>query len=158
MKKLRSVATLLSMTLVIASISSCDEQNESAKKPEAKSSGISIPNGRVANFDGTEGDPLDLATAKQWTANFRSTLENANETQAHYFGNEIIQQVLGQVNCVGVRIYYALDDDGEKKLLIVGVDSKGENILSTVGGRTSDGGGVVDFSYPCPTYCPSNGL
>lgn len=154
---------LLIVTIVFACVMSCDEQDERLEtKAEFKSSeNVNSANSRVGSieFKGMEGDPLDIATAKKWTSNFRSKANASDEILAHYFGFEIIQKILGQEGCVGIRIYYALDDNGEKKLLLVGVDSKGENLLPLEGGRTSDDGDVVaDYSYPCPDYCPGNGL
>ena len=77
----------------------------------------------------------------------------------HFFGSEIIQQILSESECVGIRIYYAIDENGEKKLILVGVDSNGENLLPAAGGKISDGGNqLADYSWPCPDYCPGNGL
>lgn len=153
--------------LIFACIVSCDEQGETLEAKSATSSkansSVNPPAKRngVTEFNGTEGNPLDLATAKRWTANFRETLENENEIQAHYFGSEIIQNILSQSNCVGIRVYYALDDNGEKKLLLVGVDSTGENLLPSANGKVGegdDGKTVGDYSWPCPDYCPGNSL
>lgn len=160
MKKAKSLIALMAFALTFACVVSCNEQDEKMKK-EVEPTSNAIPAGRVANpnFNGSEGNPLDLVTAKNWTANYRSTLESPDEISAHYFGFEIIQGILQESTCVGIRIYYAFDDNGEKKLILVGVDSNGQNLLPMAGGKTGDGGNVVaDFSFPCPTYCPDNGL
>jgi len=163
MKKTRALFPLMAFALTFACVMSCDEQDEKQnEKLEVKNESVSkdIPVGRLeANFNGSEGDPLDLHTAKQWTANYRNTLSSSDEISAHYFGAEIIQQILSESNCVGIRIYYAIDDNGEKKLILVGVDSEGENLLSTAGGKIGDGENTIaDYSWPCPDYCPGNGL
>jgi hypothetical protein len=109
-------------------------------------------------FDGSEGDPIDLQTATRWAANFKATLENPDDIRAHFFGTEILQQLLNESGCVGIRIYYALDDSGIKKLLLVGVDAAGED-LRPVEGATGAGGNIIaDFSFPCPDYCPPKSL
>jgi hypothetical protein len=56
-------------------------------------------------IDGTEGDPIDLKIAAAWTKNYR--IMNPNETISHFFGNQILQQILSQPDCLGIRIYYA---------------------------------------------------
>lgn len=56
-------------------------------------------------IDGTEGDPIDLKIAATWTKNYR--IMNPNETISHFFGNQILQQILNQPDCLGIRIYYA---------------------------------------------------
>jgi hypothetical protein len=149
----------MAFALIFSCVVSCDEQED---KVETKNESVTraIPNGRLeSDFNGSEGDPIDLTTAKQWTANYRVKFESRDEISAHFFGSEIIQQILGESNCVGIRIYYAINDSGEKKLILVGVDSNGENLLPSMGGRISDGGNILaDYSWPCPDYCPENGL
>jgi len=159
MKKTKSLIALMAFALTFACVMSCNEQDEKLMK-EAELTSEAIPAGRVTNpdFNGSEGNSLDLATAKKWTANYRGTLKNPDEISAHYFGFEIIQQILNESSCVGIRIYYAMDDRGEKKLILVGVNSKGENLLPVAGGKLADGDITADASLPCPDYCPGNGL
>lgn len=114
------------------------------------------PNGRIDSytFKGDEGGPLPLETATQWIRNYRDG--NPDQLQAHFFGNEIIKQLLAEEGCVGIRIYYALDENGQRQLLLVGTDSKGEDLLPAPGGRTDEGGNIIaDYSLPCPSYCGS---
>lgn len=161
MKKTKSLIVLMTFALTFACVMSCSEQDEAKLKTENEFTANAISAGRVTNpnFIGSEGDPLDLTTSKKWAANYRSTLKKSDETLAHYFGFEIIQQILKEPTCVGIRIYYALDDAGEKKLILVGVDSNGENLLPVAGGKLSDvSNTVADFSFPCPDYCPKNSL
>lgn len=161
MKKTKSITALMAFALTFACIVSCNEQDEKLEmKAELSSATTSAARVTNADFNGLEGDPLDFTIAKKWTANYRSTLEDPeNNTHAHYFGFEIIQQILNESDCVGIRIYYAIDDTGEKKLILVGVDSKGENLLPVAGGKLADGGNVIaDYSLPCPTYCGTGDL
>lgn len=166
MKKNKFLIPVTIFALLFMGILSCDEQNEIPIKQNETGSISTSPKvgaakGRVGapDFNGSEGDPLDIATAQKWAANFRSTSQKPDEILSHYFGFEIIQSILSQSSCVGIRIYYAIDEAGEKKLILVGVDATGENLLPVTGGRTSEAGNIIaDYSYPCPTYCPGNGL
>ena len=164
MKKTKSLISLMTFVLFFACVFSCDEQevkigsidqmNDANMQPASSRAERPAP-----SFDGTEGAVLDLATAKAWTANFRKASGKSDEILAHYFGKEIIEGILSQSDCVGMRIYYALDEKGEKKLLLIGVDSSGENILPKEGARTTDDEEIIaDFSFPCPDYCPGKGL
>ncbi|TCC99004.1 hypothetical protein [Pedobacter psychroterrae] len=54
---------------------------------------------------GREGDPMDLETASQWTKNYRRM--HPNETVSHFFGKEILQQLMNQEGNMGIRIYYS---------------------------------------------------
>ena len=154
----RSFVSLLITAMVFACVASCDEQDE---KFEARSSSLpsrDVKKGALrteeVSFNSAVGDPLDLATAKRWTENFRQRMSKADEIRSHYFGNEIIQGILSQSGCVGIRIYYALDDNGDKKLLVVGVDSSGKDLLPADGARVEDEGNTIaDYSLPCPTLC-----
>jgi hypothetical protein len=146
--------------ILLVLVMSCDNQNEEIKRTNDVTQQSQARISKVT-FNGSEGDPLDLSLAKKWTANYRATLKSNNDVQAHFFGAEIIQQILQQPGSVGMRIYYALDDKGAKQLLLVGVDAQGNNILSNNTFNTLESGGdglVADFSFPCPSTCPENGL
>src|SRR6185503_11873536 len=97
MKKTKSLLALMAFAITFACLVSCDDQEEKSNK-EIDLTSNSIPSSRIINpgFNGTEGNSLDLATAKKWAANYRSTLENPDEVSAHFFGFEIIQQLLSQ--------------------------------------------------------------
>jgi hypothetical protein len=97
-------------------------------------------------FNGTEGAPIPLATAAEWTANYRNN--HPNSTKAHFFGKDILQKILAQEDCVGIRMYYALNDAGEQQLVLVGANAH-ENDQTT--------GIVADLSSPCPPRCDTNG-
>lgn len=109
----------------------------------------------MATFNGSEGGPIPLSTAMEWTANYRKTIKEG-ETRAHYFGRETYQKLLDEAGSVGIRAYYAIDDKGKKQLLLVGVDENGNDILPSENSASKDGDGsgeVMDKSFPCPTYC-----
>ena len=114
---------------------------------------LSIRASSNAVFSGAEGDSIVLDTSNQWMAHYNSN--NPTGIQAHFFGYEIINQILSQNGCVGIRCYYALNDAGVQQLLLVGVTSTGENILplSSTGGRVADDGTIADVSFPCPSHC-----
>lgn len=91
---------------------------------------------------GNEGGAISKQTAEAWINNFRSKAQ-PKEVTAHLFGREIIEQVLAQPGCVGIRIYYALDNNGAKQLIIYGVDKDGNGIENV----------IADQSIPCPPFC-----
>jgi hypothetical protein len=105
----------------------------------------------MARITGEEGSLIDLETAASWTANYREKviLSTTGElpVKAHLFGREIFEQLLSQNACVGIRIYYALDELGQKKLILVGVDGDGNDMEEI----------VVDNGKVCPPDCSSTG-
>jgi hypothetical protein len=103
------------------------------------------------SFTGKEDHSITLATAAEWTANFRATTPPA--PSAHFYGKNAIQAILNQTNCVGIRIYHALDSTGVKQLIIVGAKSDESDLHE---------GLLAERGAPCPPYCgsgnPLNGL
>ncbi len=98
------------------------------------------------------GETVSPDASTRWINNYGQ--QNPTNILAHFFGNEIINQILGEKGCQGIRIFFALNDDGIQQLLLVGTDGFGGSLLPLAGGRTkSDGPIVGDASYPCPTYC-----
>jgi hypothetical protein len=114
----------------------------------------------MATFNGSEGGPIPLSTAKIWTANYRATIK-PGETEAHYFGGDIIRRLLDEDRSVGIRMYYAIDDTGNKQLLLVGVDEDGNNLLPEEGAaaRSADEDPIIgDQAFPCPPHCGTKPL
>jgi hypothetical protein len=99
---------------------------------------------------GKEGEEIDLQLAASWTKNYRH--KHPKETISQFFGKEILEKILAQENCLGIRFYYAHDKplngwqrcivslsnfilkvignvEGEKHLIITGVLSTGMDQL-----------------------------
>jgi hypothetical protein len=93
-------------------------------------------------FTGNEDHSISLQEASEWTKNYRNA--NPGQTLAHYFGQSAITAILNQAGCVGIRIYYALDTEGTKQLIITGVDSNGNDLYN---------GLLADRSHRCPPVC-----
>jgi hypothetical protein len=51
-----------------------------------------------------------------------------NENPWLFAGNQILQKILNQPDCQGVRFYSAIDEVGQKTLVLVGINSQGEII------------------------------
>jgi hypothetical protein len=51
------------------------------------------------------------------------------ESKSYIIGRSIIDQILAQPGCVGLRIFDAVNEEGNKTLVYVGIDSKGNNLL-----------------------------
>lgn len=93
------------------------------------------------SFNGTEGAAININDAAALTANHRRT--NPATTNAHFVGRDLIEQILAQSDCQGLRIYYGLDEKGERELVIVGADSNENDQL----------GLIVDRCAKCPPRC-----
>ena len=96
-------------------------------------------------FNGSEGEQVTLNEASAWTENFRETITHG-DTLGHFFGKDIINKILDQPGCMGIRIYYGLEENGAKNLVLAGVMANEDDLVNGVLG---------DRSVPCPHYCGS---
>jgi hypothetical protein len=122
-----------------------------AKKSSIELMGVGSP------MNSTDGDSIPSALAKRWVASYH--IKNPAGIQAHFFGYQIIHQILSENDCVGIRAYYALNDEGVPQLLLTAVNSKGRNLLpkKSVNGKiATDDDAVADASWPCPSFCPGS--
>lgn len=99
------------------------------------------------SFTGNENHDITLVEATAWTANYRKQAPT-NSTNAHFFGKDAIQAILDQTNCVGIRIYYALDPEGRQQLIVVGADAHENDLYE---------GRLAERSFPCPPTCGGGG-
>ncbi len=98
------------------------------------------------SFTGSEDHSISLTEAAHLTENYRNSV-STGATIAHYFGKDAINAILAQEDCVGIRIYYGLKDDGEKQLVICGVKANNDDLYQ---------GELAERSILCPSNCPAN--
>ncbi|HEY1870924.1 MAG TPA: hypothetical protein VGG71_07695 [Chitinophagaceae bacterium] len=53
----------------------------------------------------------------------------SDDSKSYVVGKNMIEQVLAQPGCVGIRFHDAINEFGEKTLVYFGVDCKGKSIL-----------------------------
>src|SRR5687768_15118861 len=67
------------------------------------------------------------------------------ETSYYIIGRKIIDQILAQPGCVGIKFFKALDESGNQTLVYVGLDNSGKAILRLISvnqdGQLSEGNG-----------------
>lgn len=98
------------------------------------------------SFDGTEGASISRTDAGTMTANYRT--KNPGDTKGHFIGKEILESILAQTDCQGIRIYYGIDGEDAKQLIIAGADSNEDDILDL----------IADYMVPCPSRCGTNNV
>ncbi|GAB5417597.1 MAG: hypothetical protein Crog4KO_25820 [Crocinitomicaceae bacterium] len=92
-------------------------------------------------FDGTEGGQITLEQGADLTANYRAA--NPLKRLGNFYGKDILTELLRQEGCMGIRMYYGEDADGNRELVLVGADANEDDMLEL----------VVDLSKPCPNRC-----
>lgn len=98
------------------------------------------------SYDADQDHDITLQEAIDWTTNYRTSV-GSEETRGHFFGKDAIEAIFDQANCTGMRIYYALDGNGAKQLVIVGVTSTGDDLYE---------GLLAERSLTCPANCASS--
>jgi len=86
-------------------------------------------------FTGNEDQEISLSEGSAMTSAFRTA--NPTAIKAEYFGQKIINLILDQEECVGIRVYNGLDASGVQSSVIVGVDADGNDIVNGVLGDRS---------------------
>ncbi len=102
---------------------------------------------QIMSFNGSEGDPISLEDAAAMTEAYRT--ENPTAKKGHFFGIDILNKILTQRKCKGIRFYNGLNSSGDHTLIAVGAKSNEDDQISS-----SDT--IAEFSNPCPPHCGSN--
>jgi len=133
---------------------------------------------RTPVLTGREGAEIDIKQAKDWTRNHRE--RNPGGVVSQFFGREILEKILSQPDCIGLRFYYANAKpasgwqrfkrkcfpipEGEVHLVFTGVNHFGQDqlpssgthveafALKTTAAATSANatGAIGEQSVPCP--------
>lgn len=111
-----------------------------------------------------DGKPIGRDKVERMLNKYNEHHPDKDEVKAEFFGRDVIEEILKQKDCVGIRIYYAYTENAEpgrlkldKRLLLVGAREDGSNIWSigSAGKDGAEGGGIVaDDGKPCPPTCP----
>lgn len=93
------------------------------------------------SFIGNEGELISLIAASQQTANYRN--QNPEAIKGHFIGKDHLLNILNQSGCMGIRVYYGIDNSGNKELIFVGVDADENDLLYL----------IADHGNKCPPDC-----
>lgn len=103
-----------------------------------------------------DGAPIEKVKADKWIKKYKDKHPGKDEIIARFFGKDIVQKILDQKDCVGIRIYSAIGDNDESQQLIVGAREDGSNIWpKDAQAVTAEDAIIADASKPCPPYCPN---
>ena len=96
-------------------------------------------------FSGREDHDIPFARAKGLIRAWRA---KAGKDTPHggFFGRDVLERILAQPGCVGVRFYHARHEKGHDTLVLLGVTSDGSDLAS---------GAIAEEARPCPPFCPA---
>jgi hypothetical protein len=86
---------------------------------------------------------INLTDAATMTARFRAG-NPLGTIVSHMFSRDIIDEILAQPGCEGIRIYNAIDDSNVATLVAVGVDANQNDLFNGV---------LAEHTQKCPTIC-----
>ncbi len=89
---------------------------------------------------------ITLATAQTWAAKWQSNSQN--KIKAFLIPQEDITQIFQYEGVCDIRTYIGIDETGAHKLIIVGVDAAGKDLMDD-----SKQQYIYDFTKPCPDFC-----
>lgn len=92
---------------------------------------------------------ITLEQAQQWAKNWRNNPDTA--VIAFFIPEVDLTQVMAEKETVNVRTYLGIDDLGNSKLMIVGVDASGNDLIDDAKGQY-----IYDFTTSCQPLCDVN--
>ena len=92
----------------------------------------------VNPFNKKVGATLEGRLGDRWIANYK---KKNGSSQSYTLNNTYLKSILSQPNCVGISLYYGVDNNNKTHILPVGVDGTGKAIqclnVSTMQGNIS---------------------
>ena len=131
MKHLKLLAFLLTIALASATMMALSGTDKAATDEDVV-------------FTGMEDHDITLQEAIVYTQRYQSTVEDPTQVLGGFFGKETLQRILDQEDCVGIRYYYAKNENGQNCLVLVGADAYGNDMTE---------GYLAERSVPCPPGC-----
>jgi hypothetical protein len=68
----------------------------------------------------------------------------SGDLKGHFFGKDHFNAILEQTDCVGIRIYNGMDDNGKPVLILVGAKVNEDDLVDGI---------IVDRAISCPDKC-----
>ena len=100
------------------------------------------------------GREIPADQGKAWIKKFQD--EKRGSIKAVFYGSNILEAILAQKDCVGIRIYNAVDDNGISTFVLVGAKENGNNIWVSTHPDGTPNGILGDWGSPCPPGCADN--
>jgi hypothetical protein len=108
------------------------------------------------SFEPTVGEDIGFELGAKMIKRWHD--QNPDDVLATFTGRNILESLLAQPGCTGIRMFNAINDLGIKQLVLVGVRKDGSNIITYT--TTGDNGEIIknkgivaDRNSACPPSC-----
>ena len=95
------------------------------------------------DFPGADKHEITREQAEKYIQNNKKDPQ-IPKIEAGAFKRGILDKILAQRDCDGIRIYYAQLEDSSASFVLVGIDSAGADLKKGV---------YADYILPCPPFC-----
>lgn len=96
----------------------------------------------------THSHEVSLDSARKYIKNLEQDAAQMKVKGGIFYRNAF-EKLLSHKGVIGIRYYYAKNDNGTPTLVLVGVDSTGKDLTTA---------SIMEQSFPCPPYCDSQSL
>lgn len=88
---------------------------------------------KSSNLTANIGEEIGQALGAQMISAYRK--QNPDDVVSYFIGRNILDQIMEQPGCVGIKFFNAYNEDGQKTLVYLGVNGEGHDMLkiSSVG-------------------------
>lgn len=103
---------------------------------------------------------VNVATAVDYTQRYRRSAPASEH--AGFFYAKGLTELLAQPGVFGMRVYHGLDKNGRYRIVLVGVDANGDDIVKAppkrgaAKARAAGDAFLLDSHFPCPPFCATN--
>ncbi|MCP4582530.1 MAG: hypothetical protein GY839_13055 [candidate division Zixibacteria bacterium] len=94
-------------------------------------------------FDENTDHSISLGKAAEMTKRYRDSARSG-AIIATAFGKTALQAILDQEKCVGIRMYYAKNENGDPALVLTGLKANEDDIYE---------GELAEYGADCPPRC-----
>lgn len=94
---------------------------------------------------------ITLSEAQEWASDWNTKkiqYLKDNDLKAFRIPRQVLADVTAPQEVHDIRTYFGLDGDLNPHLIIVGVDSQGNDLIDPANGLH-----IYNFATPCPTTC-----
>ncbi|HEV7350060.1 hypothetical protein [Telluribacter sp.] len=148
---------LFTLLILAGSLWACEkETNENVSPLDDQKAANSARGNVLSAAEKTVADAMgSLISLEQFNTMTEAYQKKVSpkETRAVAYGATVVDALLSQKGCVGIRCYLAKDALGRTTVVLIGVDKNGNDIKSSSVGRTTSDTYAAGDGPLCPREC-----